>query len=308
MNRMLLIAGLLWSSLGSAAVINVEFKFTPFVGDPATAEHVDTVAGKSRLYLNNVLLAEQPVRQEEAMVMFDEREVSPSLWLPMASAGPGLRKGKNTIRVEFDPDDATIEYRARLSWAAVNDESSEQSSPGGGSATNQSGEGRDEKTLKGKLVIEREFDADFASEQPWHQYPAVTALSEDDKKNLAALVAERSSVFAPDFAAMYALLEKNPQMQVARIQEAKCLDKVYEAGLRVSGPAAEQLDITLSGGPEVVLSRRGGEQLFMPVDPSVMEKITDEEVQMCAGFALFSALPPKLVAVRSPAGVWEVAD
>ena len=30
-----------------AAVINVEFKFTPFRGDPATEEHVTSVAGKA---------------------------------------------------------------------------------------------------------------------------------------------------------------------------------------------------------------------------------------------------------------------
>ncbi len=40
----------------------------------------------------------------------------------MESAGPAVRKGRNRIRIEFDPVDAKAAYRARLSWATVTDD------------------------------------------------------------------------------------------------------------------------------------------------------------------------------------------
>ena len=42
------------ASLAPAAVINVEFKFTPFVGDPAKDDKVTTVPGKAAIFINNV--------------------------------------------------------------------------------------------------------------------------------------------------------------------------------------------------------------------------------------------------------------
>lgn len=85
--------------LTRAAVINVEFKFTPFVGDPAKDEKVTTVPGKATVFINNVPFAEQEVREEELPVLFEEHEVAPSLWIPMSSVGPVVRKGKNKIRI-----------------------------------------------------------------------------------------------------------------------------------------------------------------------------------------------------------------
>ncbi len=40
--------------LTRAAVINVEFKFTPFIGDPAKDMEVMTVPGKAVVFINNV--------------------------------------------------------------------------------------------------------------------------------------------------------------------------------------------------------------------------------------------------------------
>ena len=52
------------ASLAPAAVINVEFKFTPFVGNPAKDEKVTTVPGKADVFINNVPFAEQDVQKE----------------------------------------------------------------------------------------------------------------------------------------------------------------------------------------------------------------------------------------------------
>lgn len=75
----------------SAAVLNVEFKFTPYTGDPA-GETVDSVAGTARVFLNGVPVIEQEVRRQTLPVMFEEREIGPAVWLPAASLGAADRK------------------------------------------------------------------------------------------------------------------------------------------------------------------------------------------------------------------------
>jgi hypothetical protein len=50
-----------WCSSAGAGVANVEFKFTPIVGDPSTAGQVETVPGKASVFINNVLTADQEV-------------------------------------------------------------------------------------------------------------------------------------------------------------------------------------------------------------------------------------------------------
>ena len=127
MKRLSLLLALIWSSAASAGVLNVEFKFTPFTGDPATADQVQSVPGKAFVFMNGVPIADQEIREEELPVLFDEREISPSVWIPTESLGPALRKGKNTIRIEFTPDDAKVKYRAQLRWASVMDEATESS-------------------------------------------------------------------------------------------------------------------------------------------------------------------------------------
>ncbi|MEO6970328.1 MAG: hypothetical protein ABI217_05490, partial [Chthoniobacterales bacterium] len=103
---------LLVMPLAPAAVINVEFKFTPFVGDPAKDQEVTTVAGKAVVFINNVMIAEQELRAEKSPVLFDDHEVSAAVWVPMSSAGPVVRKGKNKIRIEFTPNNGSQTYHA----------------------------------------------------------------------------------------------------------------------------------------------------------------------------------------------------
>src|SRR6476661_3761646 len=101
--RVIAIAALLlWSSLARAAVLNVEFHFAPFIGDVKKSS-VDTVPGKASVYLNNVLVAEQPVERSQVPVIFDDREIAAPIWVPAASLGSAVRKGPNKIRFEFEP-------------------------------------------------------------------------------------------------------------------------------------------------------------------------------------------------------------
>ncbi|MFN0149785.1 MAG: hypothetical protein ACKVU1_03620 [bacterium] len=292
--------------VAAANVINVEFNFTPYVGDAATDDEVQTVAGMARVFINNIPYAVQEVTEQELPVLFDEREISPSVWLPVESCGGALRKGKNTLRIEFEPKSASKAYRARLAWASVMDESTEEGSDGSYSSTNMSDAGVDDKEAKGKVVFEREFMADFAADMPWHHYAAVTALTDADKKALTALVAQRIEMFKPDFAAFYALLEANTEMDITGMKEAKCLDAAYAAGARIAAPKPADLDIVTTGGPAVVIRAKDG-NLFVPEDMSAFEKIEDPEIQMCIGMAFATAFPPQIVVVRAPSGAWEAA-
>jgi len=296
---------LTWSSLASAGVLNVEFKFTPYTGD-LKEDHVQTVPGKAQLFINNALMAEQDVGKEMVPVLFDDREIAPSLWVPAASLGPVLRKGKNSIRIEFQPSDVKAPYHAQLSWASVMDQSTEEATSSGTiKSTNQSGEGMDAKQATGKVVFERDFVADFAADLPWHHDPPITALSDADKHQLAELVTARAGPFKPGFADIYRSLEGKEGIRVAEIKKAKCLDKAYAAGIRVAAPTFEQLDFVVTGGPEVLVQRKGG-ALYDLGGPDAFGRIKDDEMQMCAGVALSIAYPPHLAFVRTPAGAWEV--
>ncbi len=303
MRRILLALLVLWPSLVSAAVVNVEFKFTPFTGDPAKEDHVETVPGSARVFLNDVPLAEQAVRKDTVPVLFDDREIGPAVWIPMRSAGPGVRKGKNTIRIEFEPSDAAASYQAQLSWASVLDSAKEEREPGHYSGTNQDAEGADNRKATGKVVFTREFTADFATDVPWHHFPPVTALSDEDTQHLTALLQERVGWFKPDFAALYKALARREGIDVARVRKAKCLDAAYKAGVRVAAPTADQLDLVTTGHPEVVVQRKSGE--LFGLDRKAFEHIKGDQMQMCAGMTLSVIYPPRLIVVRMPNGGWE---
>ncbi len=307
MKKLALAIFLVATSVASAAVINVEFKFTPFIGDPATDKQVTTVPGKAQVYINNVPFAEQEVHEDKLPALFDEHEVGPAVSVSMSSSGAVVRKGKNKIRIEFTPNDAAKTYRAQLRWASVLDSAAEEVAGGSGEATNQTDEGVDDrKALKGKVVFEREFTADFALDLPWHHYPAVTSLSEVDKEEIAALLQTRAGWFQPDFASVYKAIEENESLKVDDVRKAQCLEASYKAGVRVTTPPAGDLDFTRTGGPEVVVTRKGG-SLF-GLDEKTFAAVKDEETQMCAGMVLATVYPGRLGFVRKPDGTWETVD
>lgn len=299
-----LILILSWCSLATAGVINVEFKFTPFVGDPAKNDKVETAPGNARVFINNVILAEQEVGQQTVPVLFEEREIAPSVWVEAAGLGPRIRKGKNTIRIEFEPAKGNAAYKARLAWASVMDQTTKQEQPGRYRETNESGQGATTKAAVGKVVLEREFEADFAADVPWHRYPPVTSLTDADKQRLMTLANDRIKAFRPDFSGVYRLLNGKADLKVEEMRKAKCVDKAYTVGIRIGTPARDQFEFLTTGNPEVVVQRKGGD-LFVFENKERLERL-DDDLQMCAGVALYVAYPPRLVAVRSPSGAWEV--
>lgn len=293
------------ASLAPAAVINVEFKFTPFAGDPAQDEKVTTVPGKAAVFINNVPFVEQEVREEQLPVLFDEHEVAPALWMPMSSVGPVVRKGQNKIRIEFTPNDPAKSYRAQLRWASVMDEPTEEAEPGSVRSTNQANEGVDDrKALKGKVAFERAFTADFAFDLPWHHYPPIAALTEEDKHKIAGLLQTRAEWFKPDFASLYKAIEDNESLKVDDVRKAKCLETAYQAGVRIIGPQVGELEFVTTGGPEVVVRRKTG--TLFGLDEKTLAPVKDEETQTCVGMALSVIYPGRLVAVRKPEGAWEI--
>ncbi len=306
MLRIAMVLALLWSSTAFADVINVEFKFTPFTGD-TSADQVQAVAGVAKIYLNQMPVAEQEIAAEELPVMFEEREVAPAVWIPVASLGPAVRKGKNTIKVEFTPADPKQAYTARLHWALVTDTVTEEGDETGGSSTNMSGAGKEDKSGPGSVVVSHEFDASgFATDLPWHHYAPVKDIAAADKGALAKLVQSRIDAFQPDFSGIYAILSANENINLEELKKLKCLDKVYEAGVRIAAVPEDGMKFTVTGGPEVVIEAKDG-MLFFPADPAAFEKVTDQDLQMCAGMALFGVFPPRLVVVKSPSGAWEIA-
>jgi len=305
MVKIFLVLMLFWPAVAAAAIVNMEFKFTPYIGDPATSDQVDTVPGNAKVFINNVLFAEQEVRADKALVLFDEREISPSVWVTASSLGAALRKGKNSIKIEFMPTKADEPYSARLCWVTVMDQSTEKIEGGRFEATNQSGAGQEDKKAKGAVVFEREFVAEFAVDLPWHHYAAVTSITEEDKKSLALLVTKRTEAFKPKFEGVYEILKQNPNVTLKELKKAKCLDKAYAAGVRIVPPEQDQLDFVMTGNPEVVVNRKGAASLF-PFDEKSFAKIKGDELQMCVAMALSVVYPPRLMVVRTPSGAWEV--
>lgn len=302
--RTLLLAALLVPSLSVAKTLNVEFKFTPFTGD-VKADHVDAVPGHAAVFLNGIPLADQEVEAASLPVLFDEREVAASVWMPMGSYDGLLRKGKNTIRIEFTPKDAKLTYHAQLRWASVTDQTQESDDDAGHHrSTNQANEGVDDKSATGPVSFERSFDADFATDRPWHHAAAVTTVTDEDRQQIAAFVTERAGWFKPDFAPLYKELAKLPDLHVDRVKKARCLDAAYKAGLRITAPPAESLEIATTGNPEIVVRRKGGD--LFELDPAAIRKIKGDENQMCAGMSLAMLYPPRLILVRGASGGWQL--
>lgn len=307
MRTILTLIGILWCwTFASAEVLNVEFTFTPFVGDPAGSKQVETVPGRAEIFVNNIPIGEQKVGKREVPVLFEQREIAPAVWVPAKSLGSVLRKGKNIIRVVFEADDAKLPYQARFSWATVTDQvTREESGPGQLRATNQQDEGMENKQSTGTVVFERAFAADFAIDHPWHHYPPVTDLSDSDKKQIAKLVQERVAVFGPDFSAVYEILKHVPSIKSEEVKQAKCFEKGYAAGVRFVAAPAGAFDYLLTGNAEVVVRSKSG-PLFQPKDVKAIERIKDEDLQMCLYFALSAVYPPRLVVVRNADGKWHV--
>lgn len=289
-----------------ANVTNVEFTFSPFTGEHLKADRVDIVAGKLRVLLNNVPIAEKIVEAAKAPVMFEDRQVGGPIWITAQSFGPTLRKKGNLLRIEFEPANAKAPYTTQLRWAFVSDGITETASAGKHTSTNMMGEGKEEKSVTGKVVLEKGFDADFAPDRPWHKYPEVTSLSDADRLSLTALLQKRLAAYQPASADAYKFIDADPRVDGAELRKRKCVEKAFATGLRVKGPAAGHLEIVLTGKQEVVLRAKEG-PLYNPVDESIFGKIKDQSIMRCLIPVMEVLFPERLIAVKDPSGVWEEA-
>ncbi len=293
-----------WSSLCQAAVINMRFEFTPYLGDKKQ-DQVETVPGMTRIFINNIFFTGKEIKKENVPVLFDTREMGTPVLFGADSLGPSLRKGKNKIRIEFEPTDPQLAYRAQLQWTSVSDQIREEKKGNKTLVTNQTDEGTDDKPSKGKVVLEREFSADFAIDLPWHHYPPITVLSDEDKNALAALVKARIEAFKPNFSALYPLLKSKQGVDMAEVQKSKCLEKLYTAGVRIAMPTADQLDIVINGTPEVSIRGKNDYHLYHPTDLKAFKRMDKKDAWDCSR-VLHLFYPPNAAAVRSPAGAWEM--
>ncbi len=307
MKNAFLVAWLFWAVTASAAVLNVEFHFSPYTGD-RKADKVEQVAGQARVLVNGVPVARQEVVAQQVPVLFEQREVAAAVWAPAASLGSSVRKGTNRIRIEFTPADGSKPYRALFRYATVTDQVIRtETSPGHFSETNQTGVGEEEKSVTGPVSFEREFDADFVEDRPWHHQPAVTSLSDADRQSLKQLVRDRAAAFKPGFQPIYqelsGITNSSMQLNSEAIRKSKCLDKAYAAGVRIV-PAAD-LDIVTTGNPEIVVSAKSG-QLFGPEDSKAFSRIKGNDMQMCIGVVLGVYYPQQMLVVRGSEDKWMV--
>ena len=293
----------------AGAVVNVEFNFAPYTGNPDKEDVVVFVRGEARLFINGLPFADVEVKEQKYKVIFSDREISSA---PVAvngdAFGPLLLKGRNTLRIEFLPAEPKRTYTADLTWALVTDGVTEtRDARGTVSSTNLAQKGRDRKTVQGRVVVEREFDADFARDRPWHHYPAVKELNDSDKQQIRALVAQRLRALEPGFDAFYAWLEKH-DFKVADIRSNQLLEKIHAARLRVKMADAAKLEFVVGGGPGVMIKAAGAEPLYKPENPQVLAKLGDKRAQEFAMSALPRLFPSRLVVARTPAGIWETAE
>jgi hypothetical protein len=305
MKKLALAFSLAFATIAPAAVMNVEFKFTPFSGDPARDKEVTMVPGKAEVFINNVPIAEEELREEKLAITPESHDVGPGVAVPISSAGSVVRKGKNKFRLEFRPNDAAKFYDAQLRWSFLSDQPTHDLGPdGSGSLTNEGVD--DRKSTKGKVVFERDFTAAFALDFPWHHYPAVTSLTEDDKKKIVALLQARVAWFQPNFSALYKAIEDDESLKADDVRKAQCLEAAYKAGVRVSAPQAGELNFTMTGGPEVMVARENG--TLFGLDEKTFAGVQDEETQACASVVLASVYPGRIGAVHKPDGAWEIVD
>ena len=296
-------------AVATAAIVNVEFNFAPYTGNPDKEDVIVFVRGEARLFINGLPFAEVDVKEQKYKIIFSDREISSApVSISGNSFGPLLLKGRNALRVEFSPADPKRTYTAELAWAAVTDGVTEtRDAKGTVTSTNLAQKGRDRRTAEGRVVLEREFDADFATDRPWHRYPPVKALSETDKQQIRALAAQRLQALEPDFKAFYGWLERQ-NVQVADVRRDRVLEKIHASRLRVKMADAAKLELVAGSGPGVMVRAVGGEPLYKPDNPQVLAKVADKSAQEFAMAVLPRFFPPRLVVARTPAGVWEIAD
>lgn len=301
MHAILLPAG--GTAAGLGAVLNV--KFTPYQGDSKSGPFA-TVPGQTRVYINNVPFVEQEVHLYD--VIAEDGAVGPAVWV--AVFGPVLRKGRNKVRIEFTPSNPTAAYRTQVSWGTESDSATSAEAKGAAPSNNQTNTqtntGIENKpATRGKFFFERDLTVDTAADLPWHLYEPVKVLTDQDKKQLTAALANYLNLFQPNFDAAYAVLDDRG-LRADEARKIRCLEEAYSAKLIPNSSVPTQLEFVFTGNPEVVVRRKGGGNLFLEIDLKAYARIKDEGAQDCARLAIITLYPNRMAFVHDPAGGWRL--
>lgn len=292
-----------------AEVINRELRFSPYTGTLREDTPVTSVPGRIVVQLNGI-----PIRDEQEPTR--ELTLSPAtngptavLWLPLHQSDRFLRERDNQLQLRFIPDEPQRPYTAWSAWNGVSDRTSEiEERLSDGrlqvTTTNIVELEQDQRQQRGELVIERRFDAPWVTAQPWQSQPAITNLSEADGTALRQLVQERRRLFLNDLPAAYAAMPRDAGVDVAVLQQNRCLEQARESGMTLGDPDGREVRLRTTGGPVVVAEGSSG-NLFPHSFPAGFGEQLSFEQTLCITGALAVALPRWMLFVRSADGRWQ---
>lgn len=295
-------------AVAHAAVSGLEFSFSPYLGNPDQNDAIMLVGGEARIYVNGLPHIEVEVRERKHVMNSAGRDITPAaVIIDVASFGTLLRKGRNTLRVDFFPADYKRAYTVELRWTPVGDATTGPRAAKGAAARGPVEPSRERINARSAVRIEREFDADFATGRAWHQYPAVTALSDADREQIRALLVQRLHALQPGFGVFYAWLARN-NFVVAEIRKDRVPEKIQAAGLLVRMADTGRLEFLIGPGAGVMVKPPLKEPLYWPENPSVLSRISDAAAQEFARSILPRLFPTRLMVARNADGVWEAVD
>lgn len=296
-------------SVALAEVINRELRFSPYAGTLSAETPVTSLPGRIVVQLNQIPISDEREPARELTLSPVSNRPTAVLWLPLHQSDRFLRERDNTLRLRFIPDELQRPYTAWSEWNGVSDrtiESEERQSDGSlrVTSTNVVELEVDQRQHHGELVIERRFDAPWVTSQPWQHQPAITSLSDADSTALRQMVQERRRLFLNDLPAAYAAMPRDAGVELAVLQQNRCLEQARESGMTLGDPDGQEVRLRTTGGPVVVAEGSSGE-LFPRTFPAAFGEQLNVEQTLCITGALAVALPRWMLFVRSTEGRWQ---
>jgi hypothetical protein len=158
----------IFASIACAEVVGV--RFAAYAGDPEKdPQSIQQLPGVLRVFVNQYLYAEHKMKSKNYRFPRSAQSRK-SLGIAVKEFGPRVRRGKNTIELEFEPADANQDYFASISVVSVE-------------VLRYSSSGESVKS-KGIAYFPVPFTSATAVDLPWHHYPPVTTLSVGDKQKV----------------------------------------------------------------------------------------------------------------------------
>lgn len=299
-------------SAAMAEVINRELRFSPYVGTLSADTPANSLPGRLVIQLNGIPITDELEPARELTLGPVSNRPTAVLWLPLHQNDRYLRERDNRLQLRFIPDELQRPYTAWSEWNGVSDrtiESEERLSDGSVrlTSTNIVELEVDQRQHRGELLIERRFDAPWVKAAPWQSQPAITSLSSDDETTLRQLVQERRRLFLNDLPAAYAAMPRNAGIDVAALQQNRCLEQLKESGMTLGDTDGHGVRLRSTGGPVVVAEGASG-ALFPHTFPAGFGEQLNLGQTICITAALAAALPRWMLFVRSADGRWQSLD